>query len=60
VRSRSGGHAIGGRIVGRYRAREAQRCQCCRCRIARGQTVFEVVTDDDLLEVCGDCVGPAW
>jgi hypothetical protein len=56
TRSR-GGHAIGGQIVGRYWAREAQRCQCCRCRIHRGDLVFEVLVDDDVLEACGDCAG---
>jgi hypothetical protein len=57
LRSR-GGNAIGGRIVGHYRARVAQRCQCCRCRIRRGGLVYEVLTaDGDLLEVCADCVG---
>jgi hypothetical protein len=57
TRSR-GGNAIGARIVGGYRARQPQRCLCCRCRIRRGGLVYEVVTADGrVLEVCVDCVG---
>jgi hypothetical protein len=60
TRSR-GGNAIGGRIVGGYRATEPQRCQCCRCRIRRGGFIYEVLTDaGDVLEVCADCVGTSW
>jgi hypothetical protein len=58
TRSRGcGGRAVGGRVVGRYRAGEPRRCECCRCRIRRGAFVFEVLTDNDVLEVCAECVG---
>jgi hypothetical protein len=59
TRSRGpGGNAIGGRIVGGYRATEPQRCQCCRCRVHRGGLVYEVLTAGGaVLEVCADCVG---
>jgi hypothetical protein len=52
-----GGHAVGARIVGGYRATEPMRCGCCQCRIGRGQMVFEALTADELLEVCIECVG---
>jgi hypothetical protein len=57
TRSR-GGRGVGGYVVrGGYRATEAQRCQCCRCRIKVGGLVYEVLVDDELLEVCVDCAG---
>ena len=34
--ARTGGHAIGGRVVGRYRARGPHACGCCHCRISVG------------------------
>jgi hypothetical protein len=52
-----GGRAIGGHHVGRYRAHRPTTCQCCRCPIAPGEPVYEVLTDDALLEVCGLCAG---
>jgi hypothetical protein len=57
VRADRRGHAIGGRMVGRFRARRAMRCQCCRCRIERGDLVVEVLTAVGVLEVCTVCVG---
>jgi hypothetical protein len=54
---RSWGRASGGQIIGRRRAWEPMPCGCCRCRIARGDLVFEVLTASDLLNVCTDCVG---
>jgi hypothetical protein len=54
---RRGGHAIGGQIIGRYRAAEAMRCGCCPCRIVAGEPVYEVLTAGALLEVCAECAG---
>jgi hypothetical protein len=51
IRSR-GGRAVGGQIVGQYRAAEAHCCQCCRCRISRSDLIIEVLTAGDVLEVC--------
>jgi hypothetical protein len=52
-----GGRAGGGQIIGCYRATEPMSCGCCRCRVARGDLVFEVLARDDVLEVCSECVG---
>jgi hypothetical protein len=52
-----GGHAIGGHVISRYRAHRPTTCQCCRCPIAPGEPVYEVLTDDAVVEVCGLCAG---
>jgi hypothetical protein len=50
-----GDHAFGGKIVGGYRTREPQRCKCCRCRICRRGSIYEVLGEAQLdLEVCAD------
>jgi hypothetical protein len=55
---RRGGKAIGGRVLGRRRARHAQRCECCPCRISAGAWVYEVLRAEDVVWVCDECVGP--
>jgi hypothetical protein len=51
------GHASGGWVVGRYRARSPRWCGCCHCRVLRGEPVYEVLTDSGVLDVCAECVG---
>jgi hypothetical protein len=57
ILTRDGGHAIGGRILGRHHARQARRCECCHCPITAGDVVFQVLVARDVLEVCSDCAG---
>jgi hypothetical protein len=56
---RPGGRASGGTVLGRRRARGTVECECCSCRVLPGAPIFEVLTLDGELVVCGDCVGPA-
>jgi hypothetical protein len=57
TRSRTGGRAIGGEVVGRHRASEALRCGCCRCRVRRSEWIIEVLLEDVVIEVCETCAG---
>jgi hypothetical protein len=56
---RTSGRAIGAHIVARHVAGDPQLCQCCRCLIEAGDTIYEAVDRDGwLLDVCSDCRGP--
>lgn len=55
---RAAGHASGGWLIGRHRARAPQTCSCCSCSILRGEIVYEVLTATDVLtECCAMCAG---
>jgi hypothetical protein len=60
---RRSARGVGGRVVGRRRVHAQSSCECCGCRVAVGQFVFEVLpgvcgAEDGHLLVCTDCRGP--